>query len=235
MPRRFDCNRGKNSLAIQTDCFIDNIFIASFEPVVHAAEFCFNKFLQSARCNGIRNDCRPWMFFNRNCCNQGNNPVPVDLPTGSVHSSCPVHIRIEDYAEIRVLIDYSLLNRRHSRLILGIRDMIRKTSVRIQELTPFCTCAKRFQYLVCIKTPGSISSIYNDPKTFQRLLFSCFVSDLAHNIRGIYLYEINCSDFPQFSCPCIDFILCKFQNFRDIPFLQSAVFCKKLQSIPVER
>ena len=235
MSRRFNGNGSKNPFSVQADGFIDYVFVASFKTVMYAAELGFYKLFKSAGRNGIRNDGGSRMFLKRDGGDQGNDSVAVDFPAESVDRARPVDIRIKYNAQIRMKCKHCFLNGGHSRFILGIGNMVRKAAVRIQKLAALCTGSERLQHLICVKTACAVARVYNDPKSLQRTLLPCFIPDLPYNVRGIDLYKVqrfNCSGLSRL---CIDFLLRKLQNRRNIALLKSAVLCEKFKAVAVER
>ena len=93
----FNSKRTINSFFIETDGLINYIPVSALIAVMMPA-LAFDKCFQAGRSNRICYNRGTGMLIKKNCADQCNKPVAVNLLSVSVHNSCAVTVSVENDA-----------------------------------------------------------------------------------------------------------------------------------------
>ena len=132
MTRGFNGKRSSYTLAFKPYALVNDIFITTLKSSVLAAERVFDKLSKSCRGYAVRYNRSAFAVFESDSRSQSNKAVTVNFLAVRTYASRTVNVRIKNYAEVCARFNRRLANRSHSRLIFGVRYVIREHSVGVK-------------------------------------------------------------------------------------------------------
>ena len=116
---------------VQPQRLVDDIFVAPLKTVMSAAQCVLNKAVQPVGGNGVGDNGAAGGPLQGNGRGHGHQAVPVDLPAGRVHHTGPVHVCVENNAQVCLRLCYHTAGRGHGLLVLRVGDVIGKIAVGV--------------------------------------------------------------------------------------------------------
>ena len=182
-----------HALPVQPQGLVDDILIPPLKAVVVPAQRLLNKQLQPVAGDGIRHHRTAGAVLQRNGRGQRHQPVAVDLPAVGIHRAAPVHVRVEDHAQVAAAGAHRLANAFHGIGVLRVGNMVGEAAVRLQIPAAGDIGPQRRQHLVGIKAAGAVARVHSDLKSLQGPL--CFFhmyppADDLPQVGGIGLHMV---------------------------------------------
>ena len=114
---------------VQAQGLVDDVLVSPLKAVVFPAQGGFNVLLQPVGGDGVRDHSAAGMALQGNGGGQGHQPVAVDLLSPVVHCRAPVHVRVEDDAQVGVGGLYRLADGGHGLRIFRVGHMVGEHAV----------------------------------------------------------------------------------------------------------
>ena len=252
MSRCLDSQLAVDSLFVELDSFVDDVPVPSSVSEVLQAQSILDKFCQLAAGDAVRHHRRARMLLCHEGCRHGNDAVSGDLPPAAVHRCRTVYVCIEDQAQIRAA-SYGLQGDGvDGFFVFRVRRVVHEHAVRLQELAGADVRTQRLQHSGRKESAAAVSCVDDDLHAFQRplsradtiddqlpqeiavgchdIVFLCFENELAQPV-GLHPRARRFADLRDLRI----LVRCVFKNLCNIFFIESAVTCKELKSVPVVR
>ena len=175
--------------------FVDDVFVPALVAAVLSAP-ALDEFRQAVARDRVGDDGAR-LFREQNRRDEGDQPVAVDLFAVFVHGARPVHVRIEDDAEVRLVFLHGFADRAHRLFVFGIGDMSREHSVRVEILRARRVRAEGNEHFVRVKSARAVARVHENALAFQRLPFPRRRPHLFHQRRRIRGEEGSPLPFPR--------------------------------------
>ena len=169
MSARFNRQHCIGARFIQFDAAIDDIPVAGQITVLDPAK-ARDERLQVSGCRRIRDDGGAWLCIQQHRRNQRNQIVAVERFSVAVDDRGTVHIRVEDDPKIGLVCDHRILDALHCRFVVRIRDVVRESAVRIQELATGSVGPQRLQHPFHKESARSVAGVHDDVASSQWFL-----------------------------------------------------------------
>ena len=239
---------------IKLDRLVNHIPVAPLEAQVLQAQILFQEGRQLPAGDAVRHDRRARMVFRGQSCRHGDDPVAGDLPAPAVHGCRPVHIRIEDQAQVRLRRKCLHGNRGHGFPVLRIGRVVQEHAVRLQILTAADIRAQGLQHFLRVESSGAVARVHRDLKPLQRLVsHAAAIDDQPAQVGAVGSDDIRPfrreDDLPAAvdETICVDLfaqdlqlllraaVSRKVQDLRDVLLVQPSLRREELEPVPVKR
>ena len=92
----FDCQLAVNTLAVQLNCLVNYVPVASLESKVLKPQLLLQKFRELSAGNAVGNHRSSRVLLRHQSGCHGNDSVSGNFPASAVHCRRSVHVRVKD-------------------------------------------------------------------------------------------------------------------------------------------
>ena len=168
---------------------LDHVLVPSLEPEVPAPPG-LDKVGEGVRGHRVRDHGAPRRVPQRDRRHRRDQPVFVEGHALGVHHRRPVHVSVEDDAQIGVGLRDGALDAPHGVRILGVRHVVGEHAVGLQELGAGDVSAKGLQDILGKEPTGTVAGVHHDLQTGQGSVAGADLrDDVAAQDRGVGRHE----------------------------------------------
>ena len=235
--RRFNRQGRYDAALVEADAFVDDVFIAPHVAVMDEMKLILQKGRQLIRRDRVRDDGAARIVRSQDGRHHGDEGVAVDGFTIGQDGAHAVYVRIEDEAQIGMVVENSFADRRHGLFIFRIRNMIGEHAVRFEELTARRIGAEDVEDLRGKEAACAVAGIDDDAHAFQGLAVRASAyaaADFGAQVLGIYIDNRQRLHAGHIAV-CFVQRRRPGQDVFNISLFQTAVFRKEFQAVAVVR
>ena len=229
VPRGLDRKRTIFTAHGELKSLVDDVLITPAIPEMPESERPLKEARQAVRGDRIRYDNRMRVRLCLDGREQCDQLIPVHFGSVRKDHGSTVAVTVKNHTQVRARCLYGALCRVHGTLVLGIRHMIRKVTVRRKKHAAAHIRAERLEYLGRKETGRAVAGIHCNFKAVQNFASLLFARLFADNVA--HMGRINAAKW-KVGRRCVN-LICAPQNAVEFLTGKRTAHREKLHAVPL--
>ena len=226
-----------HALPVQPQGLVYHVLIPPPKSVVPAIKCALYILLQAVRGDGVGDYCAPGSVLQSYGRGHSHQLVAVYLPAAAVHHPGPVHVRVEDYPQVRPRLSDRPGGKAHGLLILRVGDVVGEPAVRLQKPAAADIGPQRRQHLFSVEPSRAVARVHGDMKARKGPMVVRRAYPPLYQVPkmgGIDLHMVRLPPAAPGGLLGTSALSRKGQYLREVRAVKPAVLRKELQPVPMK-